>query len=63
MQAGAYMQLFTGTYMNALMERVQFDIVGKTIEQGRIELSRTWQPHDVDYSRFELPTYESNPGR
>lgn len=60
MQAGVFLELAPSDEIQALMERVHFDIFEKTIEQRQKDLTVTWQSETLDYSRFEAPSYERN---
>jgi len=57
MQAGIFMKIATPAEMSALMEDVHYSIFGKTIRERRSEKSTTWSDIEIDYDKFDSPTY------
>ena len=57
MQAGIFMKIATPAEMSALMEDVHYSIFGKTMRERRSEKSTTWSDIEIDYDKFDSPTY------
>ena len=57
MQAGIFMKIATPAEMSALMEDVHYSIFGKTTRERRSEKSTTWSDIEIDYDKFDSPTY------
>jgi hypothetical protein len=57
MQAGIFLQIATPAEMSALMEDVHYSIFGKTIGERKSEKSTNWPDFDIDYDKFDSPTY------
>jgi hypothetical protein len=57
-QAGTFVGLATKEEVKNVMDRVHFDVFGKSIEDRQSDLSKSWTPENIDYSQYELPAYE-----
>jgi hypothetical protein len=57
MQAGIFMGVATPVEISVLLEDVHHSIFGKTIRDRKSELSATWTDIEVDYDKFDSPTY------
>jgi hypothetical protein len=57
MQAGIFMKIVTPAEMSALMEDVHYSIFGKTIRERKSEKPTNWSDIEIDYAKFDQPTY------
>ena len=55
--AGIFLQITTPAEMSALLEDVHYSIFGKTVRARRSEKSTTWSDIEIDYDKFDSPTY------
>ena len=57
LHAGVFMKIVTPAEMSALMENVHYSIFGKTIRERKSEKSTNWSDIEIDYDKFDSPTY------
>jgi hypothetical protein len=57
MQAGIFVKIATPAEMSKLLEEAHYSAFGKTIQAKKSEISATWTDIEVDYDRFDSPTY------
>lgn len=57
-QAGSYLGLASKDELQSLMEKVHYEIFGKTIKERQSEQATAWVPENTDYSQYDQPTYE-----
>ena len=57
MQAGIFMKVTTLGEMTNLMEQTHYTVFGKTIEERRSDKTISWPDIEIDYDKFDSPTY------
>ena len=57
LHAGIFMKIATPAEMSALLEDVHSSIFGKTIKERKSEVSVSWSDIEIDYDKFDSPTY------
>ncbi|KAA1188397.1 hypothetical protein F0M18_18030 [Pseudohalioglobus sediminis] len=57
-QAGSFLGLASKDQLQSLMEKVHYDIFGKTIKERQSEQATSWVPENIDYSHYEQPAFE-----
>lgn len=57
MQAGIFMKIATPAEMSELLEDVHYAVFGKTVQERKSELSTNWSDIEIDYDKFDSPTY------
>ena len=57
-QAGTFLGLTTREEMQSLMARIHLDVFGKTIAERKSEKGVSWMSENVDYGKYDQPTYE-----
>ena len=57
MQAGIFMEISTPAEMSELLENVHYSVFEKTILERKSEVSATWTDIEVDYDKFDSPTF------
>ena len=55
--AGIFMKIVTPVEMSELLEDVHYSIFGKTIQERKSEKSANWSDIEIDYDKFDSPTY------
>src|SRR5690606_29870531 len=58
MLAAVFMRLATSAELDRVMERIHFDVFGKSIEERRQEGEARWQESVINYDRYDQPAYE-----
>jgi hypothetical protein len=53
-----FMGLATRAELSKLMEEIHFSIFGKTIEERSNDSRSLWQELDINYEKYDQPTYE-----
>ncbi len=56
-QAGIFMKIATTAEMARLMENIYHAVFGKTIREKKSETSGGWSDLEIDYDKFDSPTY------
>lgn len=57
-QAGSFLGLASKVELQSLMERVHFDIFGKTIDERQSDQAVLWNSEAIDYTQYEAPAYD-----
>jgi len=57
MQAGIFMEIATPAEMSKLLEEAHYSVFGKAIRDRKSELSTTWTDIEVDYDKFDSPSF------
>jgi hypothetical protein len=57
MQAGNFLEVSTSAEMAELLEDVHYSIFGKTIQERKSEKTASWPDFDINYDKFDSPTY------
>jgi len=57
MHAGIFMKITTPAEMSELMEDIHYSVFGKTIGERKLEKSANWSKIEIDYDKFDSPTY------
>ena len=57
-RAGVFMGVVTNVEMSDLMEKIHLEVVGMTIKERIARHREKWQEELVDYSDFDIPTFE-----
>ena len=57
MQAGVFLKIVTPAEMTRLLEEVHYSVFGKTIKERKSEKSESWSDFDINYDKFDSPTY------
>lgn len=57
-QADSFLGLASKDELQSLIERVHYDIFGKTLKERQFEQATSWVPENIDYSQYDQPTYE-----
>ena len=57
LHAGIFMKIATPAEMSALMEDIHLTVFGKTIQERKSEVSANWSDIEIDYAKFDSPTY------
>ena len=55
--AGIFMKITTLGEMTNLMEQTHYTVFGKTIEERRSDKTISWADIEIDYDKFDQPTY------
>lgn len=58
MQGAVFMGFATSAELGRVMERIHFDVFGKSIEERRQEGEARWQESVINYDRYDQPAYE-----
>lgn len=58
MQGAVFMGFATSAELGGVMERIHFDVFGKSIEERRQEGEARWQESVINYDRYDQPAYE-----
>ena len=58
MRAGVFMGVVTNVELSDLMEKIHLEVVGMTIQERIAKLKEKWSEESVDYSDFDIPTFE-----
>ncbi len=56
-EAGIFMRIATPAEMSKLLEEAHYSVFGKTIQGRRSEKSASWPDIEIDYDKFDSPTY------
>jgi hypothetical protein len=57
MQAGIFMKIATPAEMSKLLEEAHYSVFAKTIKERKSEASASWSDIEVNYDKFDSPTY------
>jgi hypothetical protein len=57
MQAGIFMKIATPAEMSELLEEAHYSVFGKTIKERKSEKSASWSDFDINYDKFDSPTF------
>ena len=57
MQAGIFMGIATPAEMSKLLEEAHYSVFGKAIRDRKSGLSATWTDIEVNYDKFDSPTF------
>ena len=57
MQAGIFVKIATPAEMSKLLEEAHFSVFGKMIKERKSEKSASWSDFDINYDKFDSPTY------
>lgn len=57
MQAGIFVKIATPAEMSKLLEETHYSVFGKAIRDRKSELSATWTDIEVNYDKFDSPTF------
>lgn len=55
--AGIFMKITTLGEMTNLMEQAHHTVYGKTIEERRSDKSISWPDIEIDYDKYDSPTF------
>lgn len=60
MSAGVFLELTTNNELKELLDRIHFEVFGKTIEDRKAELQNEarWREEAIDYTAFDSPSFE-----
>lgn len=54
---GSFMKITTPAEMSKLLEEAHYSVFGKTIRDRKSEQSTSWSDIEIDYDKFDSPTY------
>ena len=57
LHAGIFMKITTPAEMSALLEKTHYSVFEKTIQERRSEKSTSWSDIEIDYDKFDSPTF------
>ena len=57
MQAGIFMGVATPVEISVLLEDAHYSVFGKTIKERKSEKSANWSDFDINYDKFDSPTF------
>ena len=55
--AGIFLNITTRGEMTNLMEQAHYAVFGKTIEERRSDKTISWSDIEIDYVKFDSPTF------
>ena len=58
MRAGVFMGVVNNVELSDLMEKIHLEVVGMTIQERVAKHKEKWSRELVDYSDFDIPTFE-----
>ena len=56
--SGVFLDIVKNPELSDLMERIHLEVVGMTVGERIVKQKERWKEEEIDYSQFELPTFE-----